>query len=96
MLPFEEHDAGWDERSRKRMMILKQRCTECLVIGKENNQKNYIRRNCYMVDHSDYMVAVYDNERNAESGAMQTVDYAEKKGISIVLIHPDTAKVDSL
>lgn len=96
VLPFEEHDAGWDERSRKRMMILKQRCTECLVIGKENNQKNYIRRNCYMVDHSDYMVAVYDNERNAESGAMQTVDYAEKKGISIVLIHPDTAKVDSL
>ena len=96
VLPFEGHDGGWDERSRKRMRILKQRCTECLVIGKNNSQKNYIKRNCFMVDHSDYMVAVYDNERSLESGTMQAVDYAEQRGLYIVLIHPDTADVIQL
>ena len=39
-----------------------------------------------MVDHADFLVAVYDNERNLRSGTMQTVHYAEKKGLAITLI----------
>lgn len=96
VLPFEGYDARWDEWSRKRMRILRQKCTECLVVGKKNSQENYIKRNCYMVDNSDYLIAVYDNERSIKSGAMQFVDYAEKKGLSIVLIHPDTGKIKYL
>ena len=39
------------------------------------------------------MVAVYDNVNNMRSGTQQTVNYAKKKGLQIIYIHPDTAQV---
>lgn len=95
ILPFDGHDARWDERSRKRMEILRKKCFKCLIVGKEDCRESYIKRNCYMVDHANFLVAVYDNERNLKSGTMQTVRYAEKKGLAITLIHPDTGAVTS-
>lgn len=68
VLPFEGHDAKWDERSKRRMDFLLRMCSDCVVIGKEDCRESYIKRNCYMVDHADYLVAVYDNERNLRSG----------------------------
>lgn len=91
VLPFEGHDAKWDERSKRRMDFLLRMCSDCVIVGKENCRESYIKRNCYMVDHADYLVAVYDNERNSRSGTVQFVKYARKKQIIIILIHPDTA-----
>lgn len=93
VLPFEGHDAKWDERSKRRMAFLLRMCSDCVVIGKEDCRESYIKRNCYMVDQADYLVAVYDNERNLRSGTMQTVRYAEKKKLPIILIHPDTSNI---
>lgn len=93
VLPFEGHDAKWDERSKRRMDFILRMCSDCIVIGKEDCRESYIKRNCYMVDHADYLVAVYDNERNLRSGTMQAVRYAEKNGRNIVFIHPDTANI---
>ena len=93
VLPFEGHDSKWDERSKRRMDFLLRMCSDCVVIGKEDCRENYIKRNCYMVDHADYLVAVYDNERNLRSGTMQTVRYAQNKGITISFVNPDTATV---
>lgn len=91
VLPFEGHDAKWDERSKRRMDFLLRMCSDCVVVGKEDCRESYIKRNCYMVDRADYLVAVYDNERNSRSGTVQFVKYARKKQIIIILIHPDTA-----
>ena len=77
------------------MEILRKKCFKCLIVGQEDCRESYIKRNCYVVDHADFMVAVYDNERNLRSGTMQTVHYAEKKGLAITLIHPDTGAVTS-
>ena len=46
-----------------------------------------------MVDQVACMVAVYDNVNNMRSGTQQTVNYAKKKGLQIIYIHPDTAQV---
>ena len=35
----------------------------------------------------------YDNTHNMRSGTQQTVNYAKKKGLQIIYIHPDTAQV---
>ena len=93
VLPFEGHDAKWDERSKRRMDFLLRMCSDCIVVGKEDCRESYIKRNCYMVDHADYLVAVYDNKRNLRSGTMQTVRYAQNKGITISFVNPDTATV---
>lgn len=86
VLPFEGHDAKWDERSKRRMDFLLRMCSDCIVVGKEDCRESYIKRNCYMVDHADYLVAVYDNKRNLRSGTMQTVRYAQIKESQYLLL----------
>jgi len=93
ILPFPGHDRKWDERSRRRLDFLIRYSAECITIGGKDCRESYIKRNRYMVDHSDFMLAVYDNDRSICQDPIQPVDYAEKKRRSIILIHPDTAEV---
>ena len=95
MLPHPGHDARWDERSKKRMAFLLKHCTEHLTIGTDASPESFYKRNRYMVDHADCLVAVYDNNRGVRSGTGQTVRYAEKLGKPIILIHPDTGVITS-
>ncbi len=43
------------------------------------------KRNRYMVDHADYILAVWNG---CPSGTGNTVRYAHKKGKSIIVINP--------
>lgn len=94
-LPFEGHDAEWDARSKIRLKFLIAHSAETITVGttEEPAAICYKKRNCYMVDHADCLLAVYDNDRSIRSGVRMTVHYAEKRGLPIILIHPDTATV---
>ena len=94
-LPFEGHDEGWIEHNRRRMAFLIRHSTQTVIVGQKDAPPavNYRRRNEYMVDRADYLLAVYDNDRSIRSGTGMTVRLAEKKGLPITLIHPDTGKV---
>lgn len=48
-------------------------------------------RNVYMVDNSDFVIAVYDGSKYG--GTYQTVEYAKSKGLGIAIINPDSYKV---
>lgn len=93
VLPHPGHDERWDERSKRRMAFLLEHSTEHLTIGTDSSAESYYRRNRYLVDHADCLVAVYDNDRVVRSGTEMTVRYAEKRGKPVVLIHPDTGIV---
>lgn len=95
-LPCPKHDSAWDVRSQKRMAALIRHSAECVIVGDSLNAANYQRRNRYMVDRSDVMLAVYDNDRSIRSGTGMTVHYAQQKGIPIILVHPDSALVSCL
>lgn len=43
----------------------------------------YQRRNEWMVNHSDRVIAVYSGEAG---GTRNTIDYAKKQGVSLVMI----------
>ncbi len=94
-LPFEGHDAEWDARSKKRLKFLLDHSTETVTVGTtaEPAAICYKKRNYYMVDHADCLLAVYDNDRSIRSGTGMTVNYAKRKGLPITLIHPDTGVV---
>lgn len=77
-LPFEGYDVDWDRASRERKNKI-QKQAEILVIGKESGSSSYTKRNHFMVDHADIILAVYDNERKKRSGIPLTVNYAERK-----------------
>ena len=46
-----------------------------------------------MVDHAEYLIGVFDNQKKLRSGTAQTVNYALHKGKVITLIHPDTMEI---
>ena len=93
VLPFEGHDAKWDERSKRRMDFLRRMCSDCVVIGKEDCRENYIKRNRYMVDHAKVLLAIYDDDPTTFNGIRTIVNYADRKKLPVILIHPDTGQV---
>ncbi len=88
--PFPHHDAKWDEWNRKQLRFLISHSNEHLVIGKDDRRESFIARNQYMLAHADVVVAIYDNNRAVQTGVGQVVRAAEKRGLPVVLIHPDT------
>lgn len=96
VLPFPGHDFRWDGRSRKRLKFLIKHSIEHLIIGTQDCRESYIKRNRYMIEQADYLLAVYDNDQTEQSGTMQMVNYAKKKRLHMVFIHPDTAEITVL
>ena len=92
-LPFEGYNADWDDWHRKRMDFICRYAEKVLVLGEMPSSESYKKRNYYMVEQAGHMIAGYDNAHNMRSGTKQTVNYAKKKGLQIIYIHPDTAQV---
>lgn len=90
VLPYSGHDERWDERSKERLAFLIEHSSDCITVGTKAWRESFIQRNRYLVDHADVLLAVYDNERSIRSDTGMTVHYAEKRGLPITLIHPDT------
>lgn len=93
VLPHQGHDSRWDQRNKTRLAFLLAHCGEHVTVGTQASAESHYKRNRYMADHSDCLLAVYDNVRTVRSGTGQTVQYAEKMGRPIILIHPDTGIV---
>lgn len=93
VLPHPGHDEQWDQRSRARMAFLVKHAAESITIGADSSPESYYKRNRYLVDHADCLVAVYDNERVIRSGTGMTVNYAKKKSLPITCIHPNQGTV---
>ena len=94
-LPFAGHDSTWDDRSKLRMAFLIKHSTQTVTAGASDQPPavNYRRRNEFLVNQADCLLAVYDNDRSIRSGTGMTVNLAKKKGIPIICIHPDTGIV---
>ena len=57
VIPYRGHTLNWDDRSQKRLNFLINHCEEYLVIGDTNCQENYLKRNYYMVNQTDCVLA---------------------------------------
>lgn len=97
-LPFEGYNAEWDKRSQARIDFLIKHSQETVVVGERGQPPTacYRKRNEYMVNRSQYLIAVFDREKNQRSGTLQTVNFAKKKHLRIIYIHPDTGAVSSI
>ena len=69
---------------------------EALLQGCLLYTSSYKKRNYYMVDHAEYLIGVFDNQKKLRSGTAQTVNYALHQGKVITLIHPDTMEITCL
>ena len=89
VLPCETQADRWAECHRERYFSILEGADEVLYISCRYTPDCMARRNRYLIDHSDFLIAVYDG--GDRGGTAYTVDYARHRGRSIVVIDPATA-----
>ncbi len=84
-IPYPTQADAWSDEERERWDSLVARCDFETVVQQGYAPGCMQRRNRYMVDHSARLIAVFDGQ---EGGTKNTVDYARRHGVEVVLIAP--------
>lgn len=82
-IPFEGQDGKWSVEDKEDYQFIRSRCDDEYIISDRYHSGVFFERNCYMVDHSDYVIAVYNG---SGGGTKQTIDYAKKQGKEIIMV----------
>lgn len=82
-IPCEEQALRWNKRDRERYLELVAECDMETVVQQHYDSNCMRRRNRYMVNRSDRLIAAYDG---AGGGTGYTVSYAMQTGVDVVLI----------
>ena len=82
-IPCEVQALKWTEAQRNRYYNLIEQCNFETLLQRPYTKDCMRKRNCYMVDSSSVLLAVYDGTL---SGTMQTIHYAEKRGLEIHIL----------
>jgi len=90
-LPCRDHDCNWGSRERELCRELVETADEVVLVSDSHYYDGCMaKRNRYLVDSCDELLAIYDGQRG---GTMQTVNYAKKKGIQVSIIDPSRNKI---
>lgn len=89
-LPCESQAEKWSERDRDNYFEIISNCDRETMLQHRYTPDCMRKRNEYMVDHSDYVIAVWNGEIG---GTCNTVRYAARKQKTVVRIHPQTLEV---
>lgn len=81
-LPFLSHN------SNIRACLNVQKEADCVnvVSAAKNMSAAFFDRNKYMVDHSDVIIAVYDDRTGKKGGTQKTLEMAKAKGLEIIQV----------
>jgi len=91
-IPFSDHTEKFTAGQKKRYEKIISQCTNKEIINRHYSPVAYKRLNYLIIDKSQYLIAVYDQDKSERHGLGQTVNYALKKNLQITFIHPDTAE----
>lgn len=92
-IPCETQAVKWSMAQRERYYDIAARCDKETMLQSRYSPDCMDKRNRYMVDHADYIIAVWDGK---PSGTGKTVMYAQSKGKVIIKVNPATLTVDRL
>jgi len=84
-IPCESQSDKWNVADRKRYNTLLQQCDTVTYVGREYTSDCMIKRNFYMVDNANLLIAVC-NELTGGTGA--TIRYAKEKDVNVNIIQP--------
>lgn len=84
-VPFPGQSVRWSAADRARYARLLKECDLETLIQQSYSVTCMQRRNRYMVDHADCIIAVYNGDPKG-SGTLGTLNYALNQGLKIVLL----------
>ena len=82
-IPHPGFENKWSEYEKERYMHILQGADYTTTVSDHYFRACYQRRNEFMVDHSNLVIAVWNGEK---SGTKNTIDYAIKYGVKIINI----------
>lgn len=90
-IPRETQAVKWNERDRDIYYDLLAKCDKETLLQQNYTSDCMQKRNEYMVDNSDYVIAVWNGK---PSGTGNTVKYAKKKNKVVLLVNPQTLEIE--
>ena len=90
-IPCETQAVKWNERDRDIYYDLLAKCDKETLLQQNYTSDCMQKRNEYMVDNSDYVIAVWNGK---PSGTGNTVKYAKKKNKVVLLVDPQILKIE--
>ena len=85
VLPCEDQAKKWRREDIERYQKILKRCDIVLPLQKSYSPGCMDRRNRYMVDHSQFVIAVWDGQPSGTGG---TVRYAKSLGKTVIVLAP--------
>lgn len=86
-LPYAGMVERFTLRDQERYNRIAPQLDSITVLNREYHKSCMQQRNEYMVDHSQYVIAVW---MGGKSGTANTVNYARKRGREVYRLHPDS------
>ena len=80
-----------NSKNKETLKILEM-CDEVSVVSEKSTRDCYEKRNKFMVDSSDKIIAVYDGRGNG--GTYNTIEYAKKTGKEVFIIDVSKESAD--
>ena len=90
-IPCENQAEKWNERDRDVYYDLISKCDKETLLQQKYSSDCMQKRNEYMVDSSDYVIAVWNGK---PSGTGNTVKSAKKKNKVVLLVNPKTLEIE--
>ena len=92
-IPCETQAEKWSEPLRNRYFEIASKCDKETLLQQRYTPDCMHKRNRYMVDQADFIIAVWDGR---VSGTSKTVRYAQHQGKPIRVINPKTLEVEDV
>lgn len=86
ILPCKEQESKWTASAQEHYHEILAQANGIVYVGQEYSKDCMLKRNRYLVDHSFFLLAVYNGTRRSGTGA--TVRYAQKQGREVIVIDP--------
>ncbi len=90
IIPCANQFCKWNEKQISRYNEILKKCNRKIVLQETYTADCMEKRNHYMVDNSDYVIAVWNG---TSSGTSKTIRYAMSKNRPITILHPVTYSV---
>lgn len=88
ILPCKGQESKWTVSAQERYHTILAQANEVIYVGQEYSRDCMLKRNRYLVDHSSFLLAVYNGTWRSGTGA--TVRYAQKQRREIIIIDPSS------
>lgn len=83
-IPCPDQTKGWGIKEKMRYKAILKKCAEKTLVSDTYHNACMQKRNMYMVDRSDLVIAIWNGERHG--GTWNTISYAKKQGKPIEFI----------